>query len=269
MTSRRRHRPHPPGNAISGVFNYCDKWCQRCEFTQRCSVYAMELEEKREAPAGGAGNREFWGQVGAAMGDALEMLREHSLEMGIDPDEPPSAEELAEEERIDREVRENRLTRAAEDYRQSVHDWLAASEPLLKAKEDEINQQARLALPGAADPRGDAAELLDLLDVIQWYFTVIPAKVHRAVSSAVRGVPELIADEPKDSDGSAKAALISVERSMGAWMRLRAHFPEQKDAILDKLLALDRLRRGLERDFPRARAFVRPGFDEPAEPCRP
>ncbi|MDB5210640.1 MAG: hypothetical protein JWQ30_1467, partial [Sediminibacterium sp.] len=24
---------------ISGIHNYCDRWCERCTFTNRCSIY--------------------------------------------------------------------------------------------------------------------------------------------------------------------------------------------------------------------------------------
>ena len=28
---------------IPGVFNYCDRWCERCPFSSRCRVYAIEM----------------------------------------------------------------------------------------------------------------------------------------------------------------------------------------------------------------------------------
>jgi hypothetical protein len=66
---------------------------------------------------------------------------------------------------------------------------------------------------------------------------------------------------PKDSDGSAKVALIAIDRSIAAWGQMREHFPQRRDDILDILVHLDRLRRKTETLFPDARAFVRPGFD--------
>ena len=67
---------------------------------------------------------------------------------------------------------------------------------------------------------------------------------------------------PRNSDGSAKIALIGMDRSLLAWTELRPHFPEQEDVILDFQLRLARIRGETERLFPNARAFVRPGFDE-------
>ena len=30
---------------ISGVYNYCDRWCERCPLSNRCLTYAMQIEE--------------------------------------------------------------------------------------------------------------------------------------------------------------------------------------------------------------------------------
>ncbi len=71
-----------------------------------------------------------------------------------------------------------------------------------------------------------------------------------------------IGDLPRDSDGSAKIALIAIDRSLAAWARLREHFAaEHGDTILALLVQLERLRRAAETKFPDAREFRRPGFD--------
>jgi hypothetical protein len=83
----------------------------------------------------------------------------------------------------------------------------------------------------------------------------------RAIEADLRKRPEILDGLLRDSDGSAKVALIAIDRSIAAWGAMRNHFPEQEDTILDLLVHLDRLRRKIEKTFPDARAFVRPGFD--------
>ena len=34
---------------ISGIYNYCDRWCERCAFTDRCLTYASSREMERRA----------------------------------------------------------------------------------------------------------------------------------------------------------------------------------------------------------------------------
>jgi len=54
---------------------------------------------------------------------------------------------------------------------------------------------------------------------------------------------------------------IEAVQSIGAWGVVREHCPEATDGILDILVHLERLRKGIEKAFPDARTFRRPGFD--------
>ncbi|MCK5470856.1 MAG: hypothetical protein KAI99_20175, partial [Cyclobacteriaceae bacterium] len=69
-------------------------------------------------------------------------------------------------------------------------------------------------------------------------------------------------DFPKDSDGSAKVALIGIDRSISAWNILLSFFPEQKKQIITIIMLLENTQKNVENRFPGARGFVRPGFDE-------
>jgi hypothetical protein len=67
---------------------------------------------------------------------------------------------------------------------------------------------------------------------------------------------------PKDSDGSAKVALIGIDRSISAWGIMLRYFPAYEDELLKILVVLEKLRKKVEKEFPDARSFFRPGFDE-------
>jgi hypothetical protein len=73
---------------------------------------------------------------------------------------------------------------------------------------------------------------------------------------------------PRDQDGSAKLALIVIERSILAWAVLSLHEPAFAETALSAMLTLRRLRAAVEKEFPKARGFVRPGFDTVAFPKR-
>lgn len=67
---------------------------------------------------------------------------------------------------------------------------------------------------------------------------------------------------PKDSDGSAKVALIGIDRSIAGWRMMQLSLPDGADSIVPLILQLEMLRTRLEHAFPEARDFIRPGFDE-------
>ena len=46
---------------ISGIYNYCDRWCERCPLTTRCLVYATEQVNHHESPESqDIRNEAFW-----------------------------------------------------------------------------------------------------------------------------------------------------------------------------------------------------------------
>jgi hypothetical protein len=100
--------------------------------------------------------------------------------------------------------------------------------------------------------------------VVAWFHALIPAKIFRALTGLASDVWE--GDIwPKDFDGSAKVALLGIERSHVAWLRM-VECGLTSGAEVEPFVAdLVWLGQELERVFPNARAFIRPAFDEPDE----
>jgi len=150
---------------------------------------------------------------------------------------------------------------ASKEYYEIVDKWFKENEFLFKEKEDELYEQLIMELP-LANPEHEAVTIKDAVEVITFYLFFINVKLMRALHGLFEDRYELPDDLPKDSDGSAKIALIAIDRSISAWGKLLKHLPKSEDEILDILVLLERLRNRTEKEFPDARKFVRPGFDE-------
>lgn len=249
---------------ISGIYNYCDRWCERCPFTDRCLTYAMEQEENRQS--GSPKDRKaFWKRFENSLKLTREMVNDLAKERGLTFD-PVELEEIARaEERKQRLAEKHPLAKAGMKYIRMVDQWFKAGEAVLKEKEEEILAQARLGVGGVNE---EVASLTDAVEILRWYQHQIYVKLMRGLDADKEY--EASSEFPKDSDGSVKVALIAMDRSIGAWLRMKEFFPGRTDSILTLLVHLDRLRRAAEKEFPEARAFVRPGFDtvESARPKR-
>jgi hypothetical protein len=247
-------------NFIAGIYNYCDRWCERCPFTSRCLNFALGEEQFADPEAHDINNEAFWQKLTETLQVTLDMLKEIVEQEGVDLDSL-DVEEAVEEERLNEEIANNHeCARAAAVYGEMVDNWFDSAKGLFEEKENELDLKVRLAIPNT-NPLEEAASLKDSVETICWYQHLIWVKIMRALEEDLRGRPEVLDGLPRDSDGSAKVALIAIDRSMAAWGAMRNHFPEQEDTILDLLVHLDRLRRKVEKTFPDARAFVRPGFD--------
>jgi len=241
---------------IPGIYNYCDRWCERCPLSHRCMNYAMEKQRWGDDPPRDMNDPQFWEAFEEVMEETLALLVRMAEELGFDPEEVDEAA-MAEEDRKFEEAWEHPLTVAATDYIKMVDTWFEKTEGDFRAKEETLAMLLRVNAPGV-DPEAEAAALIDAVEVIRWYQFFISAKLHRALMG--RDEPDM--GFPKDADGSAKIALIAMDRSMAAWERLLYAFPQRETETLHILAHLQRLRRETEALFPNARAFIRPGFDE-------
>jgi hypothetical protein len=196
-------------------------------------------------------------------GDAeqgLELAIGTSLPEGGEKPEPPGW--LADVDDVEPTAEEQAAFIAAEAARDERLDALplATMARVYSLSSFEWLRERSDALRAAADP-----VIVEALDIVGHDSAFIGAKIHRAVDGRDRFEhdEEPFADDPVQNDwnGSAKVALISVERSETAWQTIAAASSDPVATILADQLA--ELRRLLMEAFPHATAFVRPGFDEP------
>src|SRR5438128_10686000 len=84
---------------IPGVYNYCDRWCERCSLSNRCLNYAMEKEaDDRDPAARDLANEKFWQKLHETFRETIEMIQADAKERGIDLDDPKLQAEVRSQE---------------------------------------------------------------------------------------------------------------------------------------------------------------------------
>jgi hypothetical protein len=142
-----------------------------------------------------------------------------------------------------------------------VDDWFDSARDLLQQEEESSKGEVDFE-PLDLSLVGEATSFEDAIEIIRWYQHQIYMKLMRAVRGHLEEGSGVLDEFTKDSDGSAKVALIAMDRSIAAWGEIRKHFPLFGDGITKILTHLARLRKKVEVAFPDARAFIRPGFDK-------
>jgi hypothetical protein len=242
---------------ISGIYNYCDRWCERCPLTSRCLVYATEKEDDDSSQMHDLTNEAFWRKLGSIFQETREMIAEWAREAGIDLNNAEDEDDPAQRKRRRQQVDNHPLARAGKKYANDASDWFRDLDQTV-----EISDMRTIDCK--AEPESESAERCeDAREVIQWYQYQIAVKTMRALSGRLdEALATEDADFTKDSDGSAKVALIGIDRSIAAWRLVQLSLPEREVSIVPLILQLERLRHRIEKTFPYAREFVRPGFDE-------
>jgi hypothetical protein len=244
---------------IPGVYNYCDRWCERCPLTARCLNFAMSEEKLGEPETRDIRNEAYWQRLGEVLQETLELIWDTAQEHGIDLD-AIETEAAAGEKRVDHEVAENHeVCRAAKVYATMTDDWFREVGELFSQGEEGSGPEWETHVDGPFEEREG---LSHALQVVRWYQHLVFTKLARAFRAKILEDQEPDLGFARDSDGSAKVALIAIDRSVAAWGDVRNRFPFQNKAIQDMLFNLERLRKRVEHTFPEARSFVRPGFDK-------
>jgi hypothetical protein len=260
---------------ISGIYNYCDRWCERCPFTTRCLVYATEKADDAlaDSEVHDINNAKFWSRLESIFQEAHEMIMEWAEEAGIDLETIEAEASVADREQLRRDAKQHKLSLSARRYAEMVQQWFG--------EEFAVEQNVHDDQTGMPQHTEVDIDVSDAVEVIRWYQFFVAVKLFRALmgresdnadeeltSDDIFNVAGLDNDdEPidafgNDADGSAKIALIAIDRSSSAWRIMQDSLPEKVDSIVPMLLELERLRRAAEQAFPHARDFIRPGFDE-------
>jgi hypothetical protein len=232
---------------IPGIYNYCDRWCERCPQTSRCMNFALSEEEFADPETRDIRNEAFWKKLSEVFSETLELLKEEAEERGIDLNTLDPEEYRKEAKRKRDTAESHEVCRVAMLYSNLVEDWFKTAASLI---------------PAGPAQHGEEAALEEALEVIRWYQHFIYVKLMRAVRGELDEREEEPDEFPRDSEGSAKVALIGIDRSIGAWGTVYAHDLLHDEKILRFIACLDRLREEVQNTFPRARSFIRPGFDK-------
>jgi hypothetical protein len=248
---------------IPGIYNYCDRWCERCSFTTRCRNY--ESTSKLSPEQLDINNKAFWDNISNNFQTAIQLLYKAARKHGIDLDKAMTKEEEQTYEQritfIDTETKKHPLIKLCKRYEQTVMPYFKneISNELVE-KTRELVSGLHMGIKSEEDVVHTMAGLGDCEEIIQWYLFFIDAKLQRALHGKLEDDED--DSYPKDSDGSAKVAIIAIERSMMAWSRLYELLPESEDTALNALSILSQLKTKAMEEFPLAMDFKRPGFDD-------
>ena len=267
------HIELPEGDFIPGIYNYCNRWCERCLYTEKCRLFAdekifmKEYEAQKRREKSIEENKDFWDQVNKTIEEAADIIDEEiplvkndDFSMFEDWDDDEDAEEAMKDHKEKRDkAKEQNISQVASKYERAVHQWLEDRKETLKQDYDPETKDFNVNYPGILD-KIELKQLTESVEVILWYHIQIWIKINRALSSFYKEEEDndMFEGFPNDSDGSAMVALNGIDSSIGAWNHLLNHLNPEKESIRPFIRMLLWLKMEVEKEFPDARNFVWP-----------
>lgn len=229
---------------IAGIYNYCNRWCERCPLGHRCAVNSRHagdqewmdnLTKKMKFPDSSSSS--------LPLDEAEEELWDQSLstqEQGTFSEAPDPFEHT-----LVRGI--NELTNQLTGILDLLDDYWTA--------QVQKNYFQPPVLYGEEEVQIDNAR-----EILAWYQPFLPSKVIRAVAGLQENPQAPRATS--DWNGTAKVALIGLDHCLGASHQLQKHLSGRfPDSLRQFERDLRHYRQQFIETFPHTEAFRRPGFD--------
>ena len=257
---------------IPGIYNYCNRWCEKCGFTSKCLLFTNESKitthqilNDGELP-GVKNIFDFPEELDEDDDSQFDEFDDEGFE--FDPDEEdddPFLNDLPDFEEVkfieDREQRavglnDNVLLKLADEYFKNSHS-------LIK----KIYEKYKFESFKKEDQNGKfIIRLHENFEIVEWYHIFIMVKVRRALSGKRNFDKENDEDikeiEAYDMNGTAKIAVIAIEDSIKALNKLFDDAVEFKNEITGLLITAGKLLNEMGKEIPDCKNFMRPGLDE-------
>lgn len=225
-----------PTRFIAGIYNYCNRWCERCPKTAQCLVYASQRHY--EALAEGRESRDPYEDLEPPTPEAEAFMRE-LLEAQEQMDDTDFSDYEREEELVRRHIDDDPLGPLSKSVAHALDDWwrLAINEPVTDAL------------------------LVEAREIIGHYGIMLHPKVHRALHGYYLSRVQSDPDWLDDANGTAKLMLLGIEVLLPAVEAVALAAPRDRKLRL-ALANLPVIRALLLERLPRAMEYVRPGWDD-------
>ena len=161
-------------NFISEIYNYCDRWCERCQFTSRCFLYATEEVDPdlADPEVRDITNEKFWTKLQTIFADTTRLMADLAAEEGVDFGGTEDIARLPENDREWDEAEYDDLSLACKSYALKAFGWLKR----------EYDAEQIVANTHDSTLNEDEVTIDNALEVIRWYQFFIATKTTRALS---------------------------------------------------------------------------------------
>ena len=249
---------------IPGIYNYCDRLCEKCSFTSRCLLFSneskiatFEILNDRLPEAE---------EIMDELFDIGENDQENKFDWEDYSDEEDKKDflfgESDEDEEEEMEFDDDDSIEPSNLIENLSNQYMKQLLSFIKNIDEKFSfsstPKENITLP-------QIKKIYDGFETISWYHAFIFIKIKRASHGKKEYLKykdnDLKEFSKYDSDGTAKVAALSIKNSIKALIELQEYLPDYGVEILKLSSLLNRIFNELEMEFPDYNKFKRPGFD--------
>lgn len=262
---------------ISGIFNYCDRWCEKCSYTDRCLLFKQEAEreikhilrdENKNDPdilAKDLANdfKEAFDHIKKFMDEESDGYREFEKDdLGLDDQEEEDDDDNFNKEFFIDEIDDDE--RPSTFLRNADNALILHSEKMYKDFYKSYDQISS-AIAATVQEADHLKILQNNLDILGWYTPQIHVKIrmsywnkHQLSKSTDSETAEI---DREMLNVSSRIAFVGIENCIKALAYLREKNIAPQITVASLLITINQIRELFVEDFPDALNYRRPYFD--------
>lgn len=134
-----------PKTKIPGIFNYCDRWCERCQMTSRCEIFIPDEKEMNTEESLAVVHENF----SKTMSMLVNWAKKNNVPLEDLQKEDPAWAARREYNKL--HARTNITSKLALDYRKKAADIRAKYAKELNVFKTNLENRAELGLKGDSE----------------------------------------------------------------------------------------------------------------------
>lgn len=254
---------------ISGIYNYCDRWCEKCCYTHRCLLFKQQAEREIEyiLKDENTNEEDYFSKLSA---DELENI-EQLLADDLEENDFSNEEEFDFEDEENEEFDELELDEFFdEEYLDEEKDDLE-SHPLIQLAEEmfsEFENYSRLIneyFPLEVEKYDTSVPLIKNLQILSWYSPQILVKIRMCywAKKQIEKAGSKVSQENKDEtlNVSARLAYLGIEKCIASLSEILSQQRQIQTETNLLLSTFKIVRKMFLEEFPNGQTYSRPYFD--------
>jgi len=261
---------------ISGIYNYCDRWCEKCNFTNRCLQFKREAERnikhilKDEDP----NNPEvIKNDIKESFNEVFTFLANKETENLFDDETDEDINDLfdADEDNEDFENFFDEINQEVSEQQHHLNKSTNSDNQIIQLTDKLFKDfysyydQLKQKHPDDLESNSIYKPLNTVLDILGWYTPQIYVKTRMCVSSKKkleRSLSNLIREvEEEIFNVNCRIAFTGIEKCIVSINDLSNLDSDNHPQILNLIVLLDSIKKIFIQEFPAALTYKRPYFD--------
>ncbi len=261
---------------ISGIYNYCDRWCEKCSYTNRCLLFKQEAEREIRHILRDE-NKNDKDILAKDLKDDLQEAFEH-INKSKDEEDGEYEEFENDDFDFDNEEGEDDDDFEKEFFKEEINDeerpstfLKNANNPLILLSENLFNDFYKYydilksRFPNELEEKNPQSPLQQNLDILGWYTPQLHVKIRMSYWNKHKlsklKDPEIAEIDEEMLNVSSRIAFIGIEKCIAALNFLYQQKPEFQSETKSILNTILQIRNIFIEEFPAVQTYKRPYFD--------